>query len=79
MPLRKLPLRRLVVATALTLAATLLHGGSPPPAKCAVCFTGTCYNSAMCFRGCFCMKRGMDLEGSCFSSGYAPPGWVPAE
>lgn len=73
-------MRRAIAIIGLALAATVLQGGTQPaPAKCAVCFTGGCYTNAMCFRGCFCMKRGMDIEGACFSTGYAPEGYEPVE
>jgi hypothetical protein len=36
-------------------------------AECAFCSPYECYNSAMCGGGCLCLKRGMDLTGSCVS------------
>jgi hypothetical protein len=34
---------------------------------CAACFTNPCLTSAVCGRGCTCMKKGMDVMGECVS------------
>lgn len=39
----------------------------PHPAQCAACFTNPCFTSAVCGRGCTCMKKGMDVMGECVS------------
>ena len=38
-----------------------------PKARCAYCYVGECYNSSMCGDGCTCLKRGLDLQGYCYS------------
>lgn len=47
---------------------TLLVMAAPPSAECGICATYACYNSNMCGRGCVCLKRGMDMSGSCYST-----------
>lgn len=36
-------------------------------AECAFCNSFPCFNSAGCGRGCVCLKRGMELSGTCYS------------
>jgi|LakMenEpi03Aug12_release.lakeMendotaPanAssembly.Ray.scaffolds.fasta_scaffold759416_3 hypothetical protein len=50
------------------LLGTLLVMAAPPAADCATCPSFTCYNSAGCGGGCVCLKQGMDLSGSCYST-----------
>jgi len=56
----------------LLLAAVLVVFSSffallPTQARCAYCYTGECYSSSMCGDGCTCLKRGLDLQGYCYS------------
>lgn len=45
----------------------------PTPGACAYCPTYTCYSSRMCGRNCFCMKRGGEQGGDCYSVDALPP------
>jgi len=59
-------MKRLIVI--LTLGLGLSAGSElarPTKARCAYCFTGDCYNSRMCGRGCVCLKRDNDMRGEC--------------
>lgn len=53
----------------LLLISLLFLGGTTVPTKahCAACFTNPCLTSAVCGRGCTCMKNGMDVMGECVS------------
>ena len=61
--------RGLLIIVLLGLLGVAENAVRPPRARCAFCFTGRCYNSAMCFRGCACLKHGMDFYGECVSVG----------
>jgi hypothetical protein len=41
---------------------------APAPAQCQWCYQGPCIDSVICGDGCRCMKKGIDLEGSCYGS-----------
>ena len=58
-------MRLLLLALALT-APLLL---SPATPRCAFCVQDECQTSAICGHGCFCLKKGMDIMGHCFSQG----------
>lgn len=45
----------------------------PAPAECLYCYSGTCYNSSICGRGCVCMKEGRAPSGTCVGFDAAPP------
>lgn len=68
--------RKILGIAAIALAATLSDGvARPTPAACAMCWSGACYNSRMCFRDCMCLKRGSDTTGQCFSASAVPEGY----
>jgi hypothetical protein len=58
-----------IVTAAIVFAAAFAIGNyaAPPKAKCAWCYSGTCYDSSICGSGCVCVKRGLDLSGECAS------------
>lgn len=58
----------------LTLAITLAFPiAKPKPAECAGCSILTCYGPRTCGNQCVCIKRGMDLSGSCYSVNKSEP------
>ena len=61
-------MKTIAIACAGALLGMLLVALAPAPAECGICSTFECYNSAMCGRGCVCLKRGMDMSGSCYST-----------
>lgn len=63
-------MRKLMIVCLLAIGFLGSEAVTPPKAKCAYCtFSGVCYDSAICGGGCFCMKRGLDLSGYCYSIG----------
>ena len=68
-------MRRVLIAMALAAVTMVADGARPEKAHCAFCSNQPCFQSSMCFRGCFCMKRGGEPEGQCFSVSEAPAGW----
>lgn len=67
-------LRKVFATLILGIAFALAQGASAPQARCAFCYSGPCYNSQICFRGCMCLKRGTDTKGECFSVDALPRG-----
>ena len=57
---------RLILAIALTIAASLLAG--PQPADCAWCPTYACYSAGSCGLNCFCLFSPGSGVGSCYST-----------
>ena len=60
---------RTIVISAIVFASAFAVGNyvAPPKAKCAWCYSGTCYNSSICGSGCVCVKRGYSPSGECMS------------
>ena len=52
---------------ALALGAPLLLAPAQP-ARCAFCIQDDCMTSSECGHGCFCLKKGIDIRGECYSS-----------
>lgn len=73
-------MRRAIAIIGLALAATVLQGGAAPAtATCRWCYEGECYNNSICGAKCFCLKRGGEVSGACFSAGAIPEGYEPFE
>lgn len=61
-----------IAIAALGLAA-ITWTALPSTAECAWCYSGPCYNHSICGSGCFCLKRGLEIDGICYSLDYADP------
>ncbi|MHC4950559.1 MAG: hypothetical protein ACYTEU_06180 [Planctomycetota bacterium] len=58
----------IVLSVALGIGAAALVSR---PAECAFCLAEICYFEGNCGSGCFCLKKGLDTTGVCYSiSGY---------
>lgn len=61
---KKLSVAILLIATGFSVVGFVAQ---PKRAECAGCSILTCYGPRTCGNQCVCIKRGMDLSGSCYS------------
>ena len=60
---------RLLRLASVLLALVLPLLLAPAEPRCAFFVQDECQTSAICGHGCFCLKKGMDIMGHCFSQG----------
>lgn len=60
--------KKLIAGVLAALAFIGVQAFGAREAECAICvYSGTCYSSSICGRGCLCLKKGTETGGSCYA------------